>query len=75
MKLSKLTPGMALRYCNTQDAYVTQLGLLNEYATEPDNKDKCDSIMKLLDEMKHTQGLIKLWERRIEQKESRIEAQ
>ena len=64
----KLTPGMALRYCNTQDEYIRQLGVLNEWATEPDNTQKCDSIMNLLDQMKHTQSLIRLWENRIEQK-------
>ena len=59
---------MALRYCNTQDEYIKQLGQLNEWATEPDNTQKCDGIMNLLDQMKHTQSLIKLWENRIEQK-------
>lgn len=68
MNQTKLTPGMALRYCNTQDEYIRQLGVLNEWAMEPDNTKKCDGIMNLLDQMKHTQSLIRLWENRIEQK-------
>ena len=68
MNQHKLTPGMALRYCNTQDEYVKQLGQLYDWASEPDNTTKCDSILKLLDQMKHTQSLIRLWENRIEQK-------
>ena len=68
MNQAKLTPGLALKYCNRQDQFIKQLGQLNDWAMEPDSTSKCDSILKLLDQMKYTQGLLYTWERHIEQK-------
>ena len=65
--MKQLSPGMAMRYCDTQGKFVHQLQDLCEWMLEPDCSSRCDSVMKLLDQMKHTQGMIRLWESRTEE--------